>query len=778
LAVPRWLGPLLLYAAVAVAFAPDAVTGQTAYWFHDLRHHHLPWREWAAGRWLAGEGPWWASGAANGFPLFAEGEGGFLYVPTMALFCALDGRLALSWSIAGHQVLAAMGLWALARSEGLRGAPALLAGLAWGFGGFLVSHTLYLGMQNGLAWLGWALFAVATGRAWLVALAVAAMGLAGHVQAAAFGGLLVTAQVLRLRAWRSIVGGLAGLAVASPQLAATWELTAFSARDGGVSDAFADIGRIPLQELGNGFLPALFGLDRPADVAQTYYHRGPSYWGSGVNHWETCFYLGIPVFVASLAGIRRAPFWGLMASVSMALMVGSPLWWLVRHLPGFGGFRFPARFSLVLCLAVAMLAAHGAHELSKMRRPWVARWRLHFALAVVTLYTGLGYLGTHTREGELRSWLTRRYAERVDPPEPELPPMLAAALPPPERLDDDAIAARVETIVRELRLSTSPRSPRVLWPALFLLLTAAAIHRPRRLLLLAAWDLWVFGHDYQARVPWADAQPAVRWLSEGMRRPGGWRVTTLDRRQDARLDAWTLPASLGLPLGTADVLIPSPLLMVRNEAMLATAGLDVGDLGPQKVRRYLENIGVARRMALRWIVSVHDIPGLLPVLRGTPVNVWQDQEALPRARVVPCAEAVADGEAAFAAITARDPRRVVLVEGDGDAAGTVAGGTVACAAGGSARIASYTDEHVEVQASGPGTLVLADSWYPGWTATLDAQPVPIARADVLFRAVSLPEGDHVVAFDYAPTWRGWGLAALGGLFTTLGLARRTRADRR
>ena len=47
-------------------------------------------------------------------------------------------------------------------------------------------------------------------------------------------------------------------------------------------------------------------------------------------------------------------------------------------------------------------------------------------------------------------------------------------------------------------------------------------------------------------------------------------------------------------------------------------------------------------------------------------------------------------------------------------------------------------------------LVLSDSWYPGWVAAVDGAEVPIERANLLFRAVRLPPGEHVVEFRYEP----------------------------
>ena len=73
-------------------------------------------------------------------------------------------------------------------------------------------------------------------------------------------------------------------------------------------------------------------------------------------------------------------------------------------------------------------------------------------------------------------------------------------------------------------------------------------------------------------------------------------------------------------------------------------------------------------------------------------------------------------------------------------------------------------------------LVVSDSHYPGWRATLDGSSVPLHRANYALRAVRLPAGTHRVRFEYAPwSFRG-GLAvsllSLGGLLAALFLARR------
>jgi hypothetical protein len=122
--------------------------------------------------------------------------------------------------------------------------------------------------------------------------------------------------------------------------------------------------------------------------------------------------------------------------------------------------------------------------------------------------------------------------------------------------------------------------------------------------------------------------------------------------------------------------------------------------------------------------------------------------AVPRVRLVHRVDAVATDADAVERTIADPADDVVIVAGDEPP-------SVAPPPGGdaeSARIAVDEPEHVaiDVEARSDAMLMLTDTYYPGWSATVDGNPVPIWRANVTFRAVHVGPGAHRVEFRYAP----------------------------
>lgn len=164
---------------------------------------------------------------------------------------------------------------------------------------------------------------------------------------------------------------------------------------------------------------------------------------------------------------------------------------------------------------------------------------------------------------------------------------------------------------------------------------------------------------------------------------------------------------------------------------------------------------------------------LLPSDRGRfqlehsgDVKIYRNLDNLPRAYLARDIAPVADLDEALAVLR-EGAGRVTAVEG-------LSAAVQPAAAGDTAELTAYAPERVSVrtESAGPALLVLSDSFYPGWSATVDGAPAPILATNVIFRGVVVPAGSHEVVFEFAPSgWTaGLWLAALGGLLLLLALS--------
>jgi hypothetical protein len=161
------------------------------------------------------------------------------------------------------------------------------------------------------------------------------------------------------------------------------------------------------------------------------------------------------------------------------------------------------------------------------------------------------------------------------------------------------------------------------------------------------------------------------------------------------------------------------------------------------------------------ILTTRPLVGYEMIARVGGVYVYAVPDPLPRAYLVGRAWPAEDSTDALAQMARDDfdPERVVVLEGIAEA--EMGGAT------GSAHIVRDDPMAVtvEVETSDSAFLVLTDTFYPGWRATLDGEPVEMLRANAAFRAIQVPGGTHVVRFVYRPRSLRVGIAvsALSGL---------------
>ncbi len=147
------------------------------------------------------------------------------------------------------------------------------------------------------------------------------------------------------------------------------------------------------------------------------------------------------------------------------------------------------------------------------------------------------------------------------------------------------------------------------------------------------------------------------------------------------------------------------------------------------------------------------------------VQIVRNKRVLPRAWLVAEAEAV-DGEEALRRIrgeseTAFDPRRTALLEVPPAELPVLPGGAVSSDAVASIVVAEPNRLVIETSAQTPTILVVSETNYPGWVATVDGREAAIHSADFLLRGVALPTGAHRVEMRYTAP------GARAGLFITL-----------
>lgn len=160
------------------------------------------------------------------------------------------------------------------------------------------------------------------------------------------------------------------------------------------------------------------------------------------------------------------------------------------------------------------------------------------------------------------------------------------------------------------------------------------------------------------------------------------------------------------------------------------------------------------------------------VIHSGDVKIYQNLDVLPRAFVVHQTELVTDTTAAIDRL--RRPAfdvagAIVRQASAGETPGPVTLGQ--SAATDEVTVTAYAPEQVEISAAlqSPGWLILTDTFYPGWQATVDGQKTAIFEADLLFRAIEVPAGSHQVRFVYAPrSFRGGLLLSLMGLVALAG----------
>jgi hypothetical protein len=277
-------------------------------------------------------------------------------------------------------------------------------------------------------------------------------------------------------------------------------------------------------------------------------------------------------------------------------------------------------------------------------------------------------------------------------------------------------------------------------------------------LLYAGWGLNPAGHRdvYREDSPHQIVQEALAGSRIYMRARDE-RILKFDKlfrfdrfASDARIVRASLLPNLNILDGISSANNFDPLLPRRYTEWVAAMETARRDVREQMLAAM--NVGM--------VASVIDI-------EGAAVS-FESMQPLPRARLVVCARGVGSSGEVLRQILARevDLAQTVLLEGAPDATSSD------CAEPGSAFVTSEGANWVAIytESDAPAWLVLADTAYPGWQATVNGSAVPIYTADGIFRAVQVPAGASAVEFTFRPLSFTAGLLLTALAWPALGIA--------
>lgn len=756
-----WLWPALFAAGLVAIRYGEVLTGRRVLLARDLAAAFHPSAEFIAHALREGRFPLWNPYAGCGEPFFALAMPGVLYPPHW-LYAVVPLDALFSRLLVAHLVLAALFAVGLVRELGGGRPGAAAAAAAVSLGGVATSLVPYQASLFACAWLpasAWAgLRAMRTGRvlpALLAGAALCPMALTGGFEVLAMAAALLALVAAAPGAFpggppapppllgrRLLLLGVAlgvALALGAVQIVPFAEMARLSYRSRGLPADESLLWSVPPRDLLHLLVPDAVRRDEP-------------YWDE--QNLLRVIYLGIvPVHLAALffarAGRRGL---GLLATFGVGLLFS-----LGGNLPGYAGLadlvplmaavRYPAKFLIAASFAAAVAAGLGLD--APAAEPMAERRARAILLGVAAAWAAL----------------------------------LVATL-----VFGDPLRAGYRAFAAAHRLVTTPevflhnlRRVCVLG-GLGSLALAASRWRPEaraaaRLILPALVAVDVIGSaplDLHLRPPRPpDEVPSN--VQTARADPGFDRVfspssmwelvpPSFDGERWMWMDRF-LPNTL-MPLRLFNVQDFRVLTPDRVDAVIATI-----EKHPQPgATRLLDLVGA------RYLVWPTEVTSAgYTLLRAVPDHrLVKNAGALPRAFLVDAHRTIADPEKLLAAMEdpAWNPERLVLLEREpppaevGDPA-----------PGDRVRIASYQPERVviEAAAAGPRFLVVTDTWYPGWTATVDGRPASILRADLAFRAVVLGPGRHEIQFRYAPTSVVIGgaisAAALAGLCAAAGIRR-------
>lgn len=680
-----------------------------------------------------GQAPLWNPYQGAGRPLLASIQHAPLF-PPQALTLLLPFWHAQVWAAVLKLLIAAIGMFFLARGCGLARGPSTVAATCYAFSAYMIDW-LVSPIGNSMSMAPWVIALagrVAVGARWRDAawlgVAIAFLLLGGHPETILFtlGGAAAWAacEYTRVRRARTAEATGAGSSVARRGL-----LLGAGALLG---LGLAAVTIIPFAEL----LLLSSGTSRaggPYGINIAYSFAFPEMWGNPskligdlgpVNYVARTAYLGaLPLLLAASGIFARRPRgrqveWIALTGVALLVVLPNPVHSLVADLPVLDKTNLISTMFLAV-LGLSVLAGFGLQAWLESDR--AGRRRMLIVAGVVALVPVVALLREIGPFAHLGTALGQ--------------------LPSLHSTFSDSAALRSVAAWRWLVFCAA---------GVAALLALRLLTRRGTVLVVVALigvDLVSLNHGFQPAIPLSYANPPVpRAISYLQAHQGDQRITGSYTAESQAL----LPA-LAERYGLRDLQQYDLPKTDRFTALWAALGQAPGDLSWWDQTRP-DALATLNLFAVRYVLLPPGVPApgwLKPVFRQGNEVVAENPTALPRAWVAYSWRSAPDRSVALRQTIASSTTQLLHAPVIEHAGAQTSGPPVVAAP---ARLTVDQNERVvvRVRASRSAYLILDDTYYPGWTAMVDGRSEPVLAANGYFRAVRIPAGSHVVTFSYAP----------------------------
>ncbi|HOX55473.1 MAG TPA: hypothetical protein P5205_00935 [Candidatus Paceibacterota bacterium] len=713
-----WIGAFtpgrlaVLIALLLFALYPGVISGTHTFFYQDYGLFTYPVARYTKDSFWRGELPLWNPLNNCGVPFLAQWNTSVCY-PLSLVYVLLPLPWGLSVFGLGHLVFAGVGMYLLAERWTQNRLAASIAGLAFGLNGLMLNCLLWTSNLAALSWQPWVILAVE--QAWqrggarriaLAALAGAMQMLSGAPEIIVFTWLILTVlwtrELLRHRVpvWpglqRFAAVGILVAGLAAAQLLPFLDLLAHSERDASYGEA--DAWPMPPWGWANLIVPQFHASQSLCDT----YHLAGQYWTKS-------YYVGVGVLVLGLVACWRVRQWRVrclagMALVGLVLALGHSGFlytWLKQLVPALGFARYPIKFIALPLFAIPLLTACGLHALQNLPTG-KSRQDVHFLIgaSVLFLLVTAGILF---------------FAHRFPVPEERWPVTCRDGV-----MRILFLAGLVGCLVGFLS-SCRVRTRALLGATIVLLVGLDLITAGQR--LHPTVDKRAFGPlelnmSYRPRLGESRAlvsQQANAFLNRlGMTNPVAFCVTmrgALAQNNNLLENIPKVDGFCSLRLRQVSELMPA-----LKDASLVRSPL-------------ADFLGVACVTAPDNVFAWQTRSGFLPLITAGQQPMFStDQECLQ-------------------AVTADDfkPREVVCMPAP-------AREFVRAAAVSNATIISpqWSASRVQfgVKTTAPAMVVIAQSFYHNWSASVDGQPARLWRGNYAYQALEVPAGRHEVTLVY------------------------------